>query len=63
MIEKLNPATVHPPAGYSHVTIATGGRQIQLAPVFTTASTLLGVTALGYPGQLVEIDLTAVAAE
>lgn len=30
-----------------------------LAPAFTTASTLLGVAALGYPGQLVEIDLTA----
>ena len=31
-----------------------------LGPAFTTASTLLGVTTLGYPGQLVEIDLTAV---
>ncbi|GIE36337.1 enamine deaminase RidA [Actinoplanes italicus] len=30
-----------------------------LAPAFTTASTLLGVTALGYRGQLVEVDLTA----
>ena len=30
-----------------------------LAPAFTTASTLLGVAALGYPGQLVELDLTA----
>lgn len=30
-----------------------------LAPAFATASTLLGVTALGYPGQLIEIDLTA----
>jgi enamine deaminase RidA (YjgF/YER057c/UK114 family) len=30
-----------------------------LAPAFATASTLLGVTALGYAGQLVEIDLTA----
>jgi enamine deaminase RidA (YjgF/YER057c/UK114 family) len=30
-----------------------------LAPAFTTASTLLGVTALGYVGQLVEVDLTA----
>ncbi|MFJ4680056.1 MULTISPECIES: RidA family protein [unclassified Kitasatospora] len=30
-----------------------------LAPALTTASTLLGVTALGYTGQLVEIDLTA----
>ena len=30
-----------------------------LAPAFTTASTLLGVTVLGYRGQLVEVDLTA----
>lgn len=30
-----------------------------LAPAFTTASTLLGVTQLGFPGQLVEIDVTA----
>jgi enamine deaminase RidA (YjgF/YER057c/UK114 family) len=30
-----------------------------LAPAFTTASTLLGVASLGYPGQLVEVDLTA----
>lgn len=30
-----------------------------LAPAFTTASTLLGVAALGYAGQLVEVDLTA----
>ncbi|MEV7216864.1 Rid family hydrolase [Kitasatospora cineracea] len=30
-----------------------------LAPALGTASTLLGVTALGYTGQLVEIDLTA----
>lgn len=29
-----------------------------LAPAFTTASTLLGVSQLGYDGQLVEIDLT-----
>ncbi|MEV4560137.1 RidA family protein [Kitasatospora sp. NPDC049285] len=29
-----------------------------LAPAFRTASTLLGVAALGYTGQLVEIDLT-----
>ena len=32
-----------------------------IAQAFTTASTLLGVTALGFPGQLVEVDLTAVA--
>jgi enamine deaminase RidA (YjgF/YER057c/UK114 family) len=30
-----------------------------LAPAFTTAATLLGVTALGYHEQLVEVDLTA----
>ena len=30
-----------------------------IGPAFTTASTLLGVAALGYPGQLVELDLTA----
>jgi enamine deaminase RidA (YjgF/YER057c/UK114 family) len=30
-----------------------------LGPAFTTASTLLGVTVLGYHGQLVEVDLTA----
>lgn len=30
-----------------------------IAPAFTTASTLLGVAALGYAGQLVELDLTA----
>jgi enamine deaminase RidA (YjgF/YER057c/UK114 family) len=30
-----------------------------LAPAFTTASTLLGVAALGFTGQLVEVDLTA----
>jgi enamine deaminase RidA (YjgF/YER057c/UK114 family) len=30
-----------------------------LAPAFTTASTLLGVAALGFAGQLVELDVTA----
>lgn len=34
-------------------------RASRLAAAFTTASTLLGVAALGYEGQLVEIDLTA----
>lgn len=29
-----------------------------LGPAFTTASTLLGVAQLGYPGQLVEVDIT-----
>ena len=129
MLEKLNPAGVHEPPGYSHVTISSAGRlahlagqcpldvsgkvvgpgdldaqtdQViancvavlaaagagpadvvrsviyvvsadstvlagvwtrlmasELAPAFSTASTLLGVTALGFAGQLVEIDLTA----
>jgi enamine deaminase RidA (YjgF/YER057c/UK114 family) len=31
----------------------------ELAPAFTTASTLLGVAQLGYGGQLIEVDLTA----
>lgn len=30
-----------------------------LGPAFGTASTLLGVTRLGFTGQLVEVDLTA----
>ena len=30
-----------------------------LGPAFGTASTLLGVAALGYRGQLIEVDLTA----
>jgi len=31
----------------------------ELAAAFSSASTLLGVAALGYRGQLVELDLTA----
>jgi enamine deaminase RidA (YjgF/YER057c/UK114 family) len=129
MIERSNPAGLHPPDGYSHVTISSAGRLAHLAgqcpvdvdnqvvglgdynaqtdqvvanclavlaaagaapadvvrsivyvvsaepavlagvwhrlqasalaPAFTTAATLLGVTALGYEGQLIEVDLTA----
>lgn len=33
-----------------------------IAEAFTTASTLLGVAALGFPGQRVEVDLTAAIA-
>jgi enamine deaminase RidA (YjgF/YER057c/UK114 family) len=33
--------------------------QSPIGAAFTTASTLLGVTRLGFPGQLVEVDLTA----
>jgi enamine deaminase RidA (YjgF/YER057c/UK114 family) len=31
-----------------------------IASAFTTASTLLGVTQLGFPGQRVELDVTAI---
>ena len=34
-------------------------RESSLAEALTTASTLIGVARLGYPGQLVELDLTA----
>ena len=34
-------------------------RSSDLADALTSASTLLGVSQLGYPGQLVEIDVTA----
>ncbi|WPW28230.1 RidA family protein [Streptomyces atratus] len=30
-----------------------------IGPAFTTASTLHGVARLGFPGQLIEVDLTA----
>jgi enamine deaminase RidA (YjgF/YER057c/UK114 family) len=33
--------------------------QSSIGAAFTTASTLLGVMRLGFPGQLVEVDLTA----
>jgi enamine deaminase RidA (YjgF/YER057c/UK114 family) len=33
-----------------------------IAAAFTSASTLLGVARLGYPGQLVELDVTAALA-
>jgi enamine deaminase RidA (YjgF/YER057c/UK114 family) len=32
-----------------------------IAAAFTTASTLLGVTQLGFPGQRVELDVTAIS--
>lgn len=33
----------------------------EIGEAFTTAATLLGVARLGFPGQLVELDVTAVA--
>jgi len=38
-------------------------RKSAIATAFSTASTLLGVSQLGYPGQLVEIDVTAILAD
>ena len=35
-------------------------RESVIATALSTASTLLGVSQLGYPGQLVEIDVTAI---
>jgi enamine deaminase RidA (YjgF/YER057c/UK114 family) len=35
-------------------------RSSAIANALSTASTLLGVAQLGYPGQLVEIDVTAI---
>jgi enamine deaminase RidA (YjgF/YER057c/UK114 family) len=49
----------------SRTTLAAAWHQLTqspLAPAFTTAATLLGVAQLGYPGQLIEIDLTAACA-
>ena len=34
-------------------------KQSPIAAAFTSASTLLGVARLGFPGQLVEVELTA----
>jgi len=34
-------------------------RESELADALTTASTLVGVARLGYPGQLIELDVTA----
>jgi enamine deaminase RidA (YjgF/YER057c/UK114 family) len=36
-----------------------GLRESALGPAFTSASTLLGVAQLGFPEQLIEVDLTA----
>jgi hypothetical protein len=70
MITRHNPTQLHNPPGYHHVTVVEAGRLAFLAgqcpltlsvigSAFTTASTLLGVTRLGFSGQLVEVDLTA----
>lgn len=40
-------------------TVWTQLNESALGPAFTTASTLLGVAQLGFPGQLVEVDVTA----
>jgi enamine deaminase RidA (YjgF/YER057c/UK114 family) len=38
-------------------------KQSPIGAAFTAAATLLGVARLGYPGQLVEVDLTAALPE
>lgn len=38
-------------------------RRSAIAAAFSTASTLLGVAQLGFPGQLVEVELTAALPE
>jgi enamine deaminase RidA (YjgF/YER057c/UK114 family) len=38
-------------------------RQSPIAAAFMSAATLIGVTRLGFPGQLVEVDLTAALPE
>jgi enamine deaminase RidA (YjgF/YER057c/UK114 family) len=54
----------------THIWVASGDRddlasvwtrlrESELADALTTASTLVGVARLGYPGQLVELDVTA----
>jgi enamine deaminase RidA (YjgF/YER057c/UK114 family) len=54
----------------THIWVASGDRddlagvwtrlrESELADALTTACTLVGVTRLGYPGQLVELDVTA----
>jgi enamine deaminase RidA (YjgF/YER057c/UK114 family) len=39
--------------------LAAAWERLTQSPIGTTASTFLGVTRLGFPGQLVEVDLTA----
>jgi enamine deaminase RidA (YjgF/YER057c/UK114 family) len=49
-------------AGDIDSVLAAAWRRLTLSVIgsaFTTASTLLGVTRLGFSGQLVEVDLTA----
>ena len=45
--------------GADLATVWTRLRESPLSDALSTASTLVGVAQLGYPGQLVELDLTA----
>jgi enamine deaminase RidA (YjgF/YER057c/UK114 family) len=47
-------------AGASHDDQARAWRVVQRSPLATAPSTLVGVALLGYRGQLVEIEATAV---
>jgi hypothetical protein len=61
VIERVPGDGLHPTPGYHHVTLVEGRRfaAAAIGAAFTSASTLLGVTALGFRDQLVELDLTA----
>jgi enamine deaminase RidA (YjgF/YER057c/UK114 family) len=47
-------------AGASHEAQSRAWKVVQASPIATVPSTLVGVALLGYPGQLVEIEATAV---
>ena len=67
VIERSNPAGLHTPPGYHHVTVADATRTAFLAgqcPLdeqgqLVGPGDLLAQVELGFPGQLVEIDVTA----
>ena len=66
MLERTNPAGLHQPPGYvvsaDRADLSEVWRILGESPIagaLESASTLLGVSQPGYPGQLVEIDVTA----
>jgi enamine deaminase RidA (YjgF/YER057c/UK114 family) len=52
-IEKINPPELSPPAGYSHVVVATGSRRVYVA----------GQTGVGADGEVVGPDLASQTAQ
>jgi hypothetical protein len=55
VIRRIHSDELHPTSGSWHRFVDSA-----IGVAFTTASTLLGVAALGYADQLVELELTAV---